>query len=122
VTRLGERMDLVDTRVAHVAAEVSRAKTLWPVALRSLEARLDDVMQREDERPAAPVSPEGATEHDDADEVLAGLRDSLQAMENVAAEFERASDGATPDESDDTPPAQEAVAGGARIVLFRADP
>ena len=32
----------LDERVATVATEIARAKTLWPVALRSLEARLDD--------------------------------------------------------------------------------
>ena len=40
---LAERIDALDGRVAAVAAEIARAKTLWPVALRSLEARLDDV-------------------------------------------------------------------------------
>ena len=40
---LGERIDLIDKRVETVAVEIKRAKTLWPVALRSLEARLDDL-------------------------------------------------------------------------------
>ena len=43
LTGLAERIDGLDGRVETVAVEIKRAKTLWPVALRSLEARLDDV-------------------------------------------------------------------------------
>ena len=43
LTGLAERIDGLDGRVEAVAVEIKRAKTLWPVALRSLEARLDDV-------------------------------------------------------------------------------
>ena len=43
---LSERFDRLDARIAAVIAEMGRAKTLWPVALRSLEARLDDVVAR----------------------------------------------------------------------------
>ena len=46
LAELGTRIDSVEKRVASVAAEVARAKTLWPVALRSLEARLDDAAPR----------------------------------------------------------------------------
>jgi DNA repair exonuclease SbcCD ATPase subunit len=90
---LSGRIDAIDQRVATVADEVSRAKTLWPVALRSLEARLDDAVHSrrheagtsETHAPRAP-----------ADDLLAGLRDSLQTMETVAAEMARASETLSP--------------------------
>ena len=93
---LARRIDVIDQRVATVATEVARAKTLWPVALRSLEARLDDAVShaRRPEPPAG-VDDEAATiDRDDepSDHLLAGLRDSLQAMESVAAEMARAAD------------------------------
>lgn len=87
------RIDVVDQRLAAVATEVARAKTLWPVALRSLEARLDDAVRshRPDlsasDHTASTSPPDGH-----ADDLLAGLRDSLHAMETVAAEMARASD------------------------------
>jgi DNA repair exonuclease SbcCD ATPase subunit len=86
---LSSRIDLVDHRLATVAEEVSRAKTLWPVALRSLEARLDDAVhgrRPDDTTSAMPAADEPA------DDVLVSLRDSLQAMEAVAAEMARASE------------------------------
>ena len=60
---LTNRIDVIDQRVAAVAAEVARAKTLWPVALRSLEARLDDVVHTRRSDPA---------EDDDGDDGRAG--------------------------------------------------
>jgi DNA repair exonuclease SbcCD ATPase subunit len=84
---LSGRIDVIEQRVATVAEEVSRAKTLWPVALRSLEARLDDAVHSQ--RPESDATLQSA---DPADDLLAGLRDSLQAMETVAAEMARASD------------------------------
>jgi chromosome segregation ATPase len=129
---LTDRMDALDGRVAALADEISRAKTLWPVALRSLEARLDDVARRPAGNPAnPPVSEASGNEPED---LLAGLRDSLHAMESVAAELERSSeqhaDGAAsveqPDPGSETlepEDVQEAVAGGARIVPLRqSDP
>jgi chromosome segregation ATPase len=123
-----DRVELLDKRLTSVSAEVARAKTLWPVALRSLEARLEDVTNPR--QPAKDTdgasSPESA---EDADALLAGLRDSLQAMESVAAEMERASDpdpapaqpvAPQPVEAPAEPPTQEAVAGGARIVPLRS--
>ena len=55
-----------------------------------------------------------------ADDLLAGLRDSLQAMESVAAELERTAE-ATPQAAPEPPSADapEAVAGGARVVPLR---
>jgi len=113
-----------------VSAEVARAKTLWPVALRSLEARLEDVTttrhhaaESGDEAGSSPDEPRAA------DDLLAGLRDSLQAMESVAAEMERASEPepepvpqAPPatDDAAEAPPVPQAVAGGARIVPLRS--
>jgi hypothetical protein len=118
-----------------VAEEVSRAKTLWPVALRSLEARLDDAVHgHRRPEPGQDVVPDDAPlEAEPADDLLAGLRDSLQAMETVAAEMTRASDtlGETSDDapSPDVPPptpspshpeqAPAAAAGGATIVPLR---
>ena len=87
------RIDVIDQRVAAVAAEVARAKTLWPVALRSLEARLDDAVHGHRPEPSAADATASASSADGpADDLLAGLRDSLQAMETVAAEMARASD------------------------------
>ena len=105
---LTSRIDVIDQRVAAVAAEVARAKTLWPVALRSLEARLDDAVHvapagRDRRRRHAPTT-DGPDEP--ADDLLAGLRDSLQAMETVAAEMARASD--TLSGPDDEPAPSEA--------------
>jgi chromosome segregation ATPase len=130
VRELVERVDLLDKRVAAVSAEVARAKTLWPVALRSLEARLEDVTsprhhvgESDDEGGSSPEESGGA------DDLLAGLRNSLQAMESVAAEMERASEpeAAVPPppapaagDVTDPAPTQQAVAGGARIVPLRA--
>jgi DNA repair exonuclease SbcCD ATPase subunit len=119
---LAARLDALDQRVATISTEVRRAKTLWPVALRSLEARLDDAVSRthDDEQtaPDSPVAP--ATPDDDSDDLLADLRESLQAMETVAEEMERASESRAPTEPAPEPAAQEAVAGGARIVPLRA--
>jgi chromosome segregation ATPase len=132
VVELGARLESIDKRVSSVAAEIARAKTLWPVALRSLEARLDDVA-------AASAQPEVTTPHatpesDDpqpgAQDLLAGLRDSLHAMESVAAEMERGPEPepAAPHAPEEAPvpseptPAQ-AMVGGARIVPLRtSDP
>jgi chromosome segregation ATPase len=130
---LGERIERLEGRVTSLADEISRAKTLWPVALRSLEARLDDIARRPSER-----TPVASRAGDDPDDLLAGLRDSLQAMESVAAELERTTEAPSekePDraeepvgtDDDDEPrepaEAEEAVAGGARIVPLRqSDP
>jgi chromosome segregation ATPase len=128
---LADRIDALDRRVAALADEISRAKTLWPVALRSLEARLDDVVRRPAGHVVNPAAPDASGTV--PDDLLAGLRDSLHAMESVAAELERASEPhdeaasvEEPDPGSETlEPAdvQEAVAGGARIVPLRqSDP
>jgi predicted nuclease with TOPRIM domain len=120
---LAGRIDSLDGRVSALADEISRAKTLWPVALRSLEARLDDVARRPADSGASPAPPDVG--EDDPADLLAGLRDSLQAMESVAAELERApvDEPVGPAETQDPVDVQEAVAGGARIVPLRqSDP
>ena len=147
---LSGRIDVIDQRLATVADEVSRAKTLWPVALRSLEARLEDVAHaRKPEPPLVATAPESGSA-DVPDDLLAGLRDSLQAMESVAAEMARASetltgvaptdDAAAEDVSEEEAPSEHAsseeaaaepmpaeqleepraAAGGATIVPLRA--
>jgi chromosome segregation ATPase len=126
---LSARIEVVEKRVATVAVEVARAKTLWPVALRSLEARLDDVATksaRDEPRAETEVAhDDDSSERDEPDEttddLLAGLRDSLQAMETVAAELERTTENWTEDAPPDTPTAAppQAVAGGARVVPLR---
>jgi chromosome segregation ATPase len=129
VAELAERIEQVDKRVSSVSAEIARAKTLWPVALRSLEARLDDVVAARAQESTEPVAADvsatpSSTEHvgEDADDLLAGLRDSLQAMENVAAEMERASEsGVSEAEAPEPETTHQAVAGGARIVPLRAN-
>ena len=106
-----------------MAVEIKRAKTLWPVALRSLEARLDDVAPprpRDDETLSTPESPPEDEHEDDSDDLLADLRDSLQAMENVAAQLERSQDDWAGDTTPHTKDTQQAIAGGARVVPLRA--
>jgi chromosome segregation ATPase len=117
---LGDRLDRLDARIGAVIAEMGRAKTLWPVALRSLEARLDDVVARayaphptESELPR----PEPA---DESGHVIAGLRDSLDAMESVAEEMARASEAWASDGDGSVSETHDASAGGARIVPLRA--
>ncbi len=134
VREVVERIEVLDERVTAVSTEVARAKTLWPVALRSLEARLEDVTSaRHHAAETAASSPDGPAQTDD---LLAGLRDSLQAMESVAAEMERASEpeptlaaaaetaasqpAPPPDEPAQTAAPQQALAGGARIVPLRS--
>ena len=123
---LGTRIESVEKRIASVAAEVARARTLWPVALRSLEARLDDVAPKHaptDSAAKTAVAHDESGQSDEpegmADDLLAELRDSLQAMESVAAELERTTNGPPPHDSAETPDAQQAVAGGARVVPLR---
>jgi chromosome segregation ATPase len=119
-----ERFDRIDERVAAVAAEMGRAKTLWPVALRSLEARLDDLVTRAHHPGQVPrAARANEAPEDRPDDALAGLRDSLHAMESVAEEMARASEAWTADDAPASEPAEatpEAVAGGARIVPLRA--
>lgn len=120
------RIDVIDQRVAAVAAEVARAKTLWPVALRSLEARLDDAVHGHRPEPSAAAGTTATNPSDGpADDLLAGLRDSLQAMETVAAEMARASD-TLGEPDDDRLDAEEnaetevpVATGGATIVPLR---
>ncbi len=122
-------------RVATVATEVARAKTLWPVALRSLEARLDDAVSHADRDEPESPSDDGqrrADAHDDpSDDLLAGLRDSLQAMETVAAEMAsslatRSEPSSTTDgrrrTTADEPTVTVAVAGGARSSRYAGEP
>lgn len=127
---LAHRIDVLEQQLGTVASEVARARTLWPVALRSLEARLDDVASHA-RRPeavaaaaaAAAPEPGGDAEPETAtdDDLVASLRDSLQAMETVAAEMTRASDALGSKE--DTVETHEAVAaGGGTVVPLRSDP
>jgi chromosome segregation ATPase len=102
IGELSSRIDVIDRRVATVADEVSRAKTLWPVALRSLEARLEDVVHGRRSEAQADAAHAGEPSED----LLAGLRDSLQAMESVAAEMARASE--TLDDANEELPHEEA--------------
>ena len=117
---LSERFDHLDARIAAVIAEMGRAKTLWPVALRSLEARLDDVVARPHaNHPTESVLPQPEPA-DESGLLLAGLRDSLDAMESVAEEMARASAAWASDGNASVSETHEASAGGARIVPFRA--
>ena len=130
---LAEQVVRLERRISGVADEIGRAKTLWPVALRSLEARLDDVARRQ-EAHAEEIAP-GSTGAESHEDLLAGLRVSLQAMESVAAELARTPDDEIeaepeapantaenelePDEHELPAEVQEAVGGGARIVPLR---
>jgi chromosome segregation ATPase len=128
VDDLVRRVDVVDRRLATVATDVARAKTLWPVALRSLEARLEDAVSgihgSDADEPAESAATETEPPADTSDDLLAGLRDSLHAMETVAAEMARASDTLSPaaDEGEDEPvatPEPAAVTAGATVVPLR---
>ena len=129
-SELTGRLDAVDQQVAAVAAEVARAKTLWPIALRSLEARLDDAVHGHRPEPSA-TDDDASTSPPDgpADDLLAGLRDSLQAMESVAAEMARASDtlgdpddSVSPGEAEPSEPQQVAASGATIVPLRTGDP
>jgi chromosome segregation ATPase len=129
---LSGRIDLIDQCVATVAEEVSRAKTLWPVALRSLEARLDDAVHGRRPEPGDDLVSEAPAADEPADDLIAGVRESLQAMETVASEMARAAEALG--EPGEAPPAVDAdtsnrpaepeqapaAAGGATIVPLRA--
>ena len=128
---LTERIAVVEQRVATMASEVARAKTLWPIALRSLEARLEDVAGHA-RPPGSTTAPDPSVPTAVADEtpdesLLAGLRDSLQAMESVAAEMARASDvlapapiGSDPSRDDASDHAEPVAAAGGTIVPLRS--
>ena len=129
-SELTGRLDAVDQQVAAVAAEVARAKTLWPIALRSLEARLDDAVHGHPPEPSA-TDDDASTSPPDgpADDLLAGLRDSLQAMESVAAEMARASDtlgdpddSVSPGAAEPSEPEQVAATGATIVPLRTGDP
>lgn len=130
-SELTRRVDAIEQQVDTVANDVARAKTLWPVALRSLEARLDDVAshtRRPDIGSAqTPKAPDVENDVAADEDLLAGLRDSLQAMETVAAEMARASDVLiSTDEPRDTTHEAVATAGeavaaaGATVVTLRS--
>ena len=51
--QLADRLEPLERRLSTLAEEIGRAKTLWPVALGSLEGRLDDLSRLQDERSAA---------------------------------------------------------------------
>ena len=70
---LDQRLENLERREDGIAAELERARTLWPIALRSLEARLDDL--------AIPVETRSNGESDtERDE----LRSSLETMGTIA--------------------------------------
>jgi chromosome segregation ATPase len=130
VEELSRRLDILEPRVTTVATEIAHAKTLWPVALRSLEARLEDAVHHH--RAGSPGT-EGASDAAPDDDLLAGLRTSLEAMESVAAEMARASDVLVPPEAEaepDSEPVAETpveihgpvAAGGAIVPLRTGEP
>ena len=117
---LSDRLDRLDARIGAVIAEMGRAKTLWPVALRSLEARLDDVVARAHApHPTESQLPQPEPP-DESGHLVAGLRDSLDAMESVAEEMARASAAWASDGDASVSETHEASEGGARIVPLRA--
>jgi chromosome segregation ATPase len=120
---LAGRLAAVDQRVAAVATELAHAKTLWPVALRSLEARLDDAIAHGRPPPAATAGAPSASDDSADDDLVASLRDSLHAMETVAAEMARASDVLGPNDDGDEVEQASASGGGATVVpLHASDP
>jgi DNA repair exonuclease SbcCD ATPase subunit len=117
-----DRFEGLEQQLETVAAEVARAKTLWPVALRSLEARLDAVSPHP--RRTDATGDAGGEPADDApsDDLLAGLRNSLQAMESVAAEMARASDVLSADDESAPEPLAASGGGGSVVPLRSSDP
>ncbi len=80
---LARKVENFERREDGLLAEVERAQALWPVALRSLEARLDDIVAKQDD--LGPKDANGGS-------LLAALHASLAAMQAVAAETPEATD------------------------------
>jgi chromosome segregation ATPase len=80
---LARKVENFERREDGLLAEVERAQALWPVALRSLEARLDDIVAKQDD--LGPKDANGGS-------LLAALHASLAAMQAVAAETQEATD------------------------------
>lgn len=74
---LGRRLDGVDEQVTSIAAELARATSLWPTALRSLESRVEELTSapRQVEMPQPAVDTH----------VLAALRALEQRMQTADA-------------------------------------
>jgi chromosome segregation ATPase len=82
---LAERLDAAEKQASAVAAELSRATSLWPTALRSLESRVDELAGAPRRNPDAPVQPAADTH------LLAAIQTLEQRMRSadVAAHEER---------------------------------
>ena len=80
---LTRKIENFERREDGLLAEVERAQALWPVALRSLEARLDDIVAKQDDLGSKDAN---------GGSLLAALHASLAAMQAVAAETPEATD------------------------------
>ncbi len=115
LVELADRLDAAEERAAAVSAELGRATSLWPAALRALESRVDEL--------AGAREPSDGAGHGSAD-VLHALRALEERMRraDAAAHEER---GLLLERLDRLagPPAgsPEPVASGAEVVPFRAD-
>ena len=121
---LAARLEALDQRVAGLASELARAKTLWPVALRSLEARLDDAVPRSAPRRADHrTGLFGGSVRDGRRRRRSPRRSAREPSGDGDASRRRwsaPSETRPVTEPEPEPAAQEAVAGGARVVPLRA--
>ena len=84
LTGMSARIDEVERNGSAVVSELARAKALWPSALRSLEARVDDLRRQRRESDAAPG--------EDARSPVTGSNGSAEPFGAAAVESTRAHD------------------------------
>jgi chromosome segregation ATPase len=98
---LGERLDVLEHDRTKATSELARATSLWPAALRSLEARVSELVVARDDRapapigagmPSAPTAQTPAPQHGgpaqsthDVERFLAEIRALEQRLESAAA-------------------------------------
>jgi hypothetical protein len=109
---LTQKLDEVDQRGIAVASDFTRTRTLWPTALRSLEARVDEIVPRPPNEPAASLEEQP---------LIARPNDGTSQAEPAAAETV-SSPGREPNRepSPENTVAQPVTNVGADVVQLRA--
>ena len=108
---LTQKLDEVDQRGIAVASDFTRTRTLWPTALRSLEARLDEIAPRPNE-PAASLEEQP---------LIARPNDGISHAEPAAAETVSSPEREPNREpSSENTVAQPVTSVGADVVRLRA--
>ncbi len=108
---LTQKLDEVDQRGIAVASDFTRTRTLWPTALRSLEARLDEIAPRPNE-PAASLEEQP---------LIARPNDGISQAEPAAAETVSSPEREPNREpSSENTVAQPVTSVGADVVRLRA--